>query len=113
MLKRIFVLFLLSILFISACSETNPQNYMGVSENWGINYGRDEKLVIKYNGDDPIPEEQLTIKIDEGVSNATADIYLSEEGIYEMNLTFSEEPNDAEIIMEWNGQTESINLKEI
>ncbi|SET64161.1 hypothetical protein SAMN05216389_11835 [Oceanobacillus limi] len=112
--RNFYLFFVIIILFVTSCSEAN-QSYAGESENWKVNYGRNETMVIVYSGEKPPPEEKVNISIEQRTSLLTTNIYLTDGGINKQNVSFNYSPNvaDVKIRIKWDGKSENVILKEL
>lgn len=107
-------------IIVSGCLDDGETSYyVGKSNNWEVNYGRDHFIVIKYIGEEPIPEEQINYIIKHGTSSTEGNNYLDEEGRLRINMVQSwnelerKKARDFHVTIIWNGNSEEIFLEKI
>ncbi|MEC5425735.1 hypothetical protein QGM71_19890 [Virgibacillus sp. C22-A2] len=112
MLRRSMLAFLLTALFLTACSDAQGQIYFGESEHWQVDYGRDAVFIIKYVGVADVPEE-IAYNIEQGLRTTNGNTHLNEEGFLKVKSPQDNE-GDAEIqvTIDWDGNSESLTLVE-
>lgn len=98
------------ICVLTACTEeTKEYNYTGKSDNWKINYGKDEDFIMEYIGGSSEPEE-ISYLITQG-SRKTDGRSPLHEGIVKIDRPFSEEDaGEIKVKINWNQKTETVHL---
>src|SRR3954470_2138822 len=64
-IKRTLMFFLVSVVLLTACSESKLINFVGKSENWQVKYSvtvfdeksESSKVTIRYIGEKPVPKK--------------------------------------------------------
>ncbi|MGJ9458501.1 hypothetical protein [Oceanobacillus sp. CF4.6] len=115
MLKKLlsFVIIIFTALFISACSDNERQMYVGKSDNWEVNYGREENFAIKYIGEESMPKTEINYIIVQGLRTTDGNSPLNSAGVMSIKRPFREQNDDTNIkvTINWEGYSEEFILE--
>ncbi|MFJ8064588.1 hypothetical protein ACIQYS_08150 [Psychrobacillus sp. NPDC096426] len=125
MIKKVLMLLLFSIFFLTACSGDKIMNFLDESDNWSVNYQVkkfDEnkeaaEFTITYIGEEPTPKKihynldypsQYSLKID---GNSSFEGVLQLAGHSCDDCSGSKEDDEITVIITWDGKSELLHLK--
>jgi hypothetical protein len=124
MRKKILILMLFTTSILASCGEPKDLHFSGKSDHWSVQYeanvyekdSESTKYTIRYIGDKPVPKE-INYKIDRTLGSKSGNEPLDQNGVIEHSgdlcsgCAVTQENEEMQATIKWDGKSESISLK--